>query len=109
MLAADHRVHHEKLDRMVNADAAEDIVAYFRRFIDIHFEVLRRRQMEVKYLAQRLSKHDTSFKANFGKVPDIPVVLQPHDNLVAQSYKGGGAPGVEGAQGKLRKPKHRGP
>jgi hypothetical protein len=27
--------------------AAEDIVAYFRRYIDIHFEVVRRRQQEV--------------------------------------------------------------
>jgi hypothetical protein len=58
---------------VVNASVAEDTVAYFRRFIDIHFEVLRRRQMEVEYLAMMLAECDMSFKASFGPVKtDIP-------------------------------------
>jgi hypothetical protein len=48
--------------------------------------VLRRRQQEVKYLAERLAKHDDSFKVGFGPIEtDIPLVLQPADIMFARS------------------------
>jgi hypothetical protein len=52
LLAAEQRSEHQKLDRLVNAGAAQDIVNHFRFFINKHYEVLRRKQTEVKYLAE---------------------------------------------------------
>jgi hypothetical protein len=57
LLAADQRAEHEKLDRMVNADSAQDIVDHFRFFIDKHYEILRRKQTETKYLAAHAPIH----------------------------------------------------
>jgi hypothetical protein len=62
-----------QLDRMVNAGAVQDIVDYFRRFIDLHYEVLRRRQTEAKYLSSLQKKERHIFA-------DIPDELLKHDN-----------------------------
>jgi hypothetical protein len=51
LLAAEQRAEHEKLDRLVNAGAAQDVVDFFRFFINKHYEILRRKQTEIKYLA----------------------------------------------------------
>jgi hypothetical protein len=58
---------------MVNAGAIQDIVDYFRRFIDLHFEVLRRRQTEAKYLSSLQNKERHDFA-------DIPDKLLKHDD-----------------------------
>ena len=75
LIHAHHRVMHEKLDRMVNAGAIQDIVSFFRSFINQHFEIVRRRQVEVKYQAKKC--------ANSGNFGDIPDELLKHDNMVS--------------------------
>ncbi len=76
LLAADQRVVHEKLDRMVNAGAAQDIVEYFRKFIDVHFEILRRKQTEIKYVSSLQTKERHGFH-------DIPHELTELENTVS--------------------------
>jgi hypothetical protein len=57
LLAAEQRAEHEKLDRLVNAGAAQDVVDHFRFFINKHYEILRRKQTETKYIAAQKPLH----------------------------------------------------
>jgi hypothetical protein len=87
MLSADQRVIHEKLDRMINADMVDEIIVFFRQFIDEHFDVIRRRQVEVKYLANKAlcKEGDPRIHARFGDslynvyndIPDIGPISDP--------------------------------
>ena len=76
LLAADQRAEHEKLDRMVNAGAVQDIVDHFRLFIDKHFEILRRKQTEMKYLAAQPPMHINAQE-------DVPEKLLKQDNTIS--------------------------
>jgi len=67
MAAVEQRVAHEKLDRMINAGDPNRVISYFRKFIEKHYDVLRRRMRQVKYLARR-AKEDTKYY----RVWDIP-------------------------------------
>jgi len=56
MLVADQRAQHEKLDRLVNANAVQGVVNFARETIDHHCRALRKLQVMIKWLAQRM-KH----------------------------------------------------
>jgi len=68
MAMAEHRVTHEKLDRIINTGDPNRVVSYFREFIDKHYSVLKRRMRQVKYLA-RIAKKQIQYRAW-----DIPCV-----------------------------------
>lgn len=53
MLAADQRVHRQKLDQMANAGDAAAVLAYARRFAAVHRAVCRRREAQLQMLARR--------------------------------------------------------
>merc|ERR1719204_169233 len=68
MAMAEHRISHEKLDRIINTGNPNRVVSYFREFIDKHYAVLKRRMRQVKYIA-RLAKDKIKYRAY-----DIPCV-----------------------------------
>jgi len=68
MAIAEHRVTHEKLDRIINTGNPNRVVSYFREFIDKHYFVLKRRMRQVKYLA-RIAKKEIHYRTW-----DIPCV-----------------------------------
>lgn len=68
MAMAEHRVTHEKLDRIINAGDPNRVVSFFREFIDKHYSVLKRRMRQVKYLA-RIAKDKIPYRTW-----DIPCV-----------------------------------
>ena len=63
MLSLDQLVQHETLDRMVNAREVLPILDFFRRTIDHHFSVLRRKQVQVKWLAMRAAELERGERA----------------------------------------------
>ena len=71
MLAADQKAQHEKLDRLVNAGNADDVVAFARDTLDHHFRALRALQLNVKWLARQASRCNRSIVPNYG-VPGRP-------------------------------------
>jgi len=68
MAMAEHRVTHEKLDRIINTGDPNRVVSFFREFIDKHYSVLKRRMRQVKYLA-RIAKDKVPYRTW-----DIPCV-----------------------------------
>ena len=60
---------------MVNAGDAAQIVSFFRETIDHHFYVLRKRQVEAKYLAKRAGKD--GLRSNWGK----PALWNQYDDI----------------------------
>jgi len=70
MAHAEHRVTHEKLDRIINTGNPNRVVSFFREFIDKHYSVLKRRMRQVKYLA-RIAKDKVRYRHW-----DIPCVDQ---------------------------------
>lgn len=52
MAMAEHRVTHEKLDRIINTGDPNRVIFFFREFVDKHYSVLKRRMRQVKYLAR---------------------------------------------------------
>ena len=71
MLAADQKAQHEKLERLVNAGNADDVVAFARDTLDHHFRALRALQLNVKWLARQASRCNRSIVPNYG-VPGRP-------------------------------------
>jgi len=61
MAMAEHRISHEKLDRIINTGNPNRVVSYFREFIDKHYDVLKRRMRQVKYLA-RVAKAEIKYR-----------------------------------------------
>merc|ERR1719204_326745 len=52
MALAEHRISHEKLDRIINTGNPNRVVSSLRCAIEKHYFVLKRRMRQVKYLAR---------------------------------------------------------
>jgi hypothetical protein len=53
MLAVDHRVTHEKIDRIINSGKIEALISYFREFVDEHYDTLRKKMVEIRYVHEK--------------------------------------------------------
>ena len=53
MLSLDQRVVHEKVDRIINSGRVDWLIEYFREFINNHYETLRKKTVETRYLYEQ--------------------------------------------------------